>query len=86
MPGAVAVVDWQRVGGLMSDEYRHVLSHAERPVTVILLVDPGFGPHRTADDLGVTAVVDKPIGRGEPLAARVAAASSRLVEAGRRAR
>jgi AmiR/NasT family two-component response regulator len=55
-------------------------------VPVILLVDQGFGPHMTADDLGVTAVLDKPIGRGELLAALVAAASSRLVEAGRRER
>jgi hypothetical protein len=76
MPGSVAVVDWQRIGGLLSEEHRHDLSLVDRVVPLILVLDGGFGGHMSADDLGVTAVLDWPI-KGEALLALVAAAHSK---------
>jgi hypothetical protein len=61
MPGSVAVVDWQRIGGLLSEEHRHDLSVVERIVPIILLFDAKHGQHMSAEDLGVTAVLDCPM-------------------------
>jgi len=77
MPGSVAVVDWQRIGGLLSEEHRHDLSLIERMVPIILVLDGGVDGHMSAEDLGVTAVLDRPLGDGELRSLVVAASSKR---------
>jgi DNA-binding response OmpR family regulator len=77
MPGSVAMVDWQRVGGLLSEEHRYHLSLIGRIVPLILVWEGGAGGHMSAEDLGVTAVLDRPIADGELLALVTAACSRR---------
>src|SRR4051812_46926149 len=68
VPSSVALVDWQRIGGLLSEEHRHDLSLIDRVVPLVLVLDGGVAGHMSAADLGVTAVVDRPMGDGELLA------------------
>jgi hypothetical protein len=67
-PGSVALVDWRRIQGLFNAEHQHYLADVDRVAPLVLLFDDTFGQHTQADDLGVTAVLDSPILRGDLLA------------------
>jgi DNA-binding response OmpR family regulator len=72
----VALVAWQSMNGLLSDEHRGDLTQYVRRLNLIIMIPQSWGRMLDAEDLGGASLLEKPF-RAEELLSSIAAAMER---------
>jgi DNA-binding response OmpR family regulator len=73
----VALVAWQSVGGLLSEEHRHDLAEYTRRLHLVIMIPQAWGRLLDAEDLGGAQFLEKPFTGDELLRCVGEARSSR---------